>query len=82
MKAKIIRTIIDNHGNEYKIDNDVVFELLRNDKCYTCVGVISRIGEEVFTIRNVLIDQMPVAATLTIKYEEVKDGVLKRVSYS
>ena len=82
MEAKITRTIIANDGNEFKIGNDVGFELLRNGKCYECVGVITDITEKSFTITNVLIDKMPLAQKLTIKYEEVEDGILQRVSYS
>lgn len=81
MEAKITRTIIDNDGVEFKIGNDVGFELLRNDKDYKCVGVITYIAEDVFVIKDVLIDKMPLAEKLTIKYGEVKDGILKRVGY-
>lgn len=82
MEAKITRTIIDNNENERKIGNDVGFGLLRNDKCYTCVGVITDITERSFTITNVLIDKMPLSEKLIIKYEEVEDGILESVSYS
>ena len=82
MEAKITRTVVDNNGSEYKIGNDVGFGLLRNDKCYLCVGVITDITEKSFTITNVLIDRMSLCENLTIKYEEVEDGVLESVSHS
>lgn len=81
MEAKITRTIVDNNGKEYKIGRDVGFGLLRNGKCYTCVGVITDITEKSFTIKDVLIDRMCLGEKLIIKYEEVEDGVLESVSY-
>ena len=46
------------------------------------VGIITNITEDSFVIKDVLIDKMPLAAKLTINYEEVKDGILEHVGYS
>lgn len=76
MEVKITKTIISN-GKEFKIKDDVHFYLLRNGKEYNCFGVITEIKEDKFQIDNVQIDTMNVSDELTIKYTEVKDGILK-----
>lgn len=82
MEAKFIKTIIDNNDKEYKIGDDVIFELLRNDKCYKCYGVITDITEKEFTITSAEIDDMCLSEKLTIRYKEVKDGIFHVPSYS
>lgn len=74
MEVKITKTIISGE-KEFKIGNDIHFYLNRNDKTYDCFGVITDIKEGVFQINNVQLDKMNVSDTLTIKYDEVKDGV-------
>lgn len=76
MKAKITRTIISDENKEFKIGNDVHFNLNRNDKTYSCFGVITSIEDDMFQIDNVQIDKMNVSDKLSIKYSEVKDGIL------
>ena len=82
MEAKITKTIVDNNGNERKIGDKVVFYLLRNDKCYNCLGTITDITEKTFTIAGVELDYMYLNAELVIKYEEVEDGNLYFPRYS
>lgn len=75
MEVKITKTIISNR-KEFKIKDDVHFYLLRNGKEYNCFGIITEIKEKEFQINNVQIDSMNVSDKLTIKYTEVKDGIL------
>lgn len=75
MEVKITKTIISD-GREYKIGNDIHFYLNRNDKTYDCFGVITEIEENVFKINNIQLDKMHVSDELTIKYSEVKDGII------
>ena len=82
MKTKITKIIVDNNNNEYKIGDKVVFYLLRNDKCYNCLGTIIDITEKTFTIAGVELDYMSLNEELVIKYEEVEDGNLYFPSYS
>ena len=76
MEAKITKTIIANENQEFKINDDVHFNLNRKDKFYDCFGVIAEIGDEEFVIYKVQIDGMNVSDPLIIKYSEVKDGIL------
>lgn len=76
MEVKITKTIISN-GKEFKIGNDIHFYLMRNDKTYDCFGIITEIKEDVFRINSVQLDKMNVYDELTIKYSEVKDGILR-----
>ncbi len=54
-----------------------LFSLDRNDKIYYCFGTITCIEENMFKIDNVQIDNMNVLDELSIKYSEVKDGILR-----
>lgn len=82
METKITRIIIDNNGNKREIGNKIEFYLLRNNKCYNCLGTIKNITETTFTIANVELDYMSLNENLTIKYEEVRDGLTYVPSYS
>lgn len=75
MEIKITKTIISDN-KEFKIRNDIHFHLLRNNKDYDCFGIITDIKENEFKICNVQIDGMNLIDELTIKYTEVKDGIL------
>lgn len=75
MEVKITKTIISD-GKAFKIGNDIHFYLMRNDKTYDCFGIITEIKEDVFQIDSVQLDKMNVSDELTIKYSEVKDGIL------
>lgn len=77
MKINITKVISDNNERKFKISDDIYFKLLRNDKIYDCFGVITDINEEEFSINNVMIDKMNVSDKLTIKYDEVKEGILE-----
>ncbi len=76
MRTKITRTIISDENIEFEVGNDVHFYLNRNDKMYSCFGIITSIEEDIFQIDNVQIDKMNVSDELSIKYSEVKDGIL------
>ena len=82
METKIIKIIVDNNGKKREIGDEVVFYLLRNDKCYNCFGTIIDITETTFTINGVELDYMSLVDELTIRYEEVQDGRLFTPSYS
>lgn len=77
MKAKITKTLISDEDKEFKIGDDIYFEYCKTDtKTYECFGVITDIEEDLFKINNVQIDGMSVSDILTIKYSEVKDGII------
>lgn len=76
IKVKITKTITTNENKEFKIGNDIHFYLNRNNKTYDCFGVIKEIEEDTFCIERVELDNMRIADVLTIKYEEVKDGII------
>lgn len=76
MEVKITKTIISD-GKEFKIKDDVHFTLLRNNKEYSCFGIIEDIAEDTFKIYNVVIDKWDIYDKLNVKYTEVKDGILK-----
>lgn len=76
MEAKITKTIVTNEGEEFGLKSDVHFNLCRNDKTYDCFGVITDIGEQDFKITKVQLDKMNLSDDLTVKYSEVKDGIL------
>ena len=75
MEVKITKTIISDENKKFKIGDDIHFYLNRNNKTYDCFGIITEIKEDSFEINNVQLDKMNVSDTLTIKYDEVKDGV-------
>lgn len=76
MEVKIIKRIISNDGKEFKINDDIHFYLNRNDKTYDCFGVITDIDNDDFEINEVQVDKMNVSDLLTIRYSEVKDGII------
>lgn len=76
MEVKIVKTLISNDNKEFKVGNDIHFFLNRNNKIYDCFGIITVIKEDVFEINNVQIDKMNISDELTIKYLEVKDGII------
>lgn len=76
MKSKIIKKLITDENKVFKKGDDVCFNLNRNKKEYQCFGVISDIMDNSFVIKKVQIDGMDIVGKLTIKYSEVKDGVL------
>lgn len=83
MKAKITKTLISDENKEFKIGNDIHFYYCKNNsKTYDCFGIITDIEEESFKINNVQIDKMNVSDTLTIKYSEVKDGIIHNTDNS
>ena len=71
-----ITKTITSDNKEFKIGDDIYFHLMRNDKIYDCFGVITNINEDTFEIDNVQLDKMNVSDKLTIKYSEIKDGML------
>lgn len=75
MEVKITKKIISN-DKEFKIGNDVCFDLLRNNKTYEVFGIITEIEEDKFRITQVQLDKMNLYDDLVIKYTEVKDGEL------
>lgn len=79
MIIKIIKSIISNNGEEFKLRHDVGFCLCRNDKEYNCFGIIKKIEEDIFIIDKVEIDGMHMFGTLEVKYSEVKDGNLHHI---
>ena len=76
MKVEIIKRLTSSNGKTYKKNDDIHFILCRNKKEYDCFGVIKDIRENEFDIVKVQIDCMHVSDKLTIKYEEVKDGII------
>lgn len=76
MKINIIKQIADNSNKTFKVGDDIHFTLIRNNKFYSCFGIIKDIKEEGFVIENVEVDKMRVSDSLYIKYSEVKDGAL------
>ena len=77
MKAKITKTLISDENKEFKIGDDIHFCYCKNNsKIYNCFGVITEIEDDSFKINNVQIDEMNVSDILTIKYSEVKDGII------
>lgn len=82
MEVKITKILLSNEGNEFKVNNDICFKLLRNEKEYECFGIIHDIQNDMFLIRNVQIDKMNISDTLSIKFEEVKDGIIRRTDIS
>lgn len=76
MKVMISKTIIDNNGSKFKIGDDIHFVLNRNDKTYSCFGVIKDINDDSFLIENIEMDKMIISGTLEIRYAEVESGVL------
>ena len=77
MEAKITKTLISDDGKEFKIGDDIHFNYCKNNtKTYDCFGVIADIDEEEFIINNVQIDKMNVSDELTIKFSEVKNGII------
>lgn len=76
MKSKITKQILSDNGKEFKIGDDVHFYLNRNNKTYDCFGVIQNIINDGFEIFKVQIDKMNVSDNLTIKFSEVKDGII------
>lgn len=76
MKANITKTLISNENREFKIGNDICFNLNRNNKTYHCFGVITDIKESEFEICNVQIDKMNISDNLNINFSEVQDGIL------
>lgn len=74
------KKIVDSNEREFKISDDIFFKLMRNDKVYDCFGIITDINEEEFSINNVMIDKMNVLDKLTIKYAEVKEGILEHTA--
>ena len=77
MKAKITKTLISDENKEFKIGNDIHFYYCKNNsKTYDFFGIITEIEKESFKINNVQIDKMNVSDTLTIKFSEVKDGII------
>lgn len=76
MEIKITKTIISDENKEFKIGNDIHFLLERNNKTYDCFGIIIDIKEDVFEINSVEIDKMNVSDELSIKYSEVKNGII------
>lgn len=75
MEVKITKTIISN-DKEFKMGDDVYFDLFRNNKTYEVFGIITEIEEDKFRIDNVQLDHMRVYDELIIKYTEIKDGEL------
>lgn len=76
MRTKIIKIIISDEGKEFKINDDIHFYLNRENKIYDCFGVVIDINENDFIINKVQIDKMNVSDLLTIRYSEVKDGII------
>ena len=77
MKAKITKTLISDENKEFKIGDDIHFCYCKNNtKTYDCFGIITEIREDSLEINNAQIDGMNVSDTLTIKYSEVKDGII------
>lgn len=77
MKTKITRIIISDENKEFEIGDDIHFDYCKNNtKTYDCFGIITEIEEELFKIDNVQIDKMNVSDELTIKYSEVKNGII------
>ena len=56
MKAEITKHLISDEDKAFEIGNDVHFYLNRNNKTYSCFGVITDIDEQSFKIRNVEVD--------------------------
>lgn len=75
------KIIHSSDGRKYEIDGSVGFRLCRNCKQYNCFGIITEIWDDVFTIKDVLIDQMKLSDELDIYYEEVQNGILGDFSY-
>ena len=64
MKINIIKQIADNNNKTFKVGDDIHFTLIRNDKFYSCFGIIKDIKEEGFVIENVEVDKMRVSDSL------------------
>ena len=76
----IEKKLLSGEGKDFKIDDDIYFTLCRNNKEYSCFGIIEDITDESFKIRKVGIDAMHLADKLHIKFKEVKDGIIHHTS--
>lgn len=72
----IKKKLLSGEGKEFKINDDIHFTLCRNNKEYSCFGIIEDITDEAFKIRKVEIDAMHLADKLNVKFNEVKDGII------
>lgn len=72
----IERKLVSGEGKEFKIGDDIHFTLCRNEKEYSCFGIIEDISEDEFDICKVEIDKMRLADSLNIKFKEVRDGII------
>lgn len=72
----IKKKLLSGEGKEFKIDDDIHFTLCRNNKEYSCFGIIEDITDESFKIRKVDIDGMHLSDKLHVKFDEVKDGII------
>lgn len=78
MKSVITKSIVSSDNKEFEIKDDINFILCRNNKEYECFGIIVDIYENSFKIEDVEIDEMNLAYCLTVEFDEVKDGIIKR----
>ena len=76
----IERKLISGEGKEFKIGDDIHFTLSRNEKEYSCFGIIEDISEGEFDICKVEIDKMLLSDNINIKFNEVKDGIIHHTS--
>ena len=72
----IKKKLLSGEGKEFKINDDIHFTLCRNDKEYSCFGIIEDITDEAFEISRVDIDNMSLSDCLRVEFEEVKDGII------
>ena len=72
----IKKKLLSGEGKEFKINDDIHFTLCRNDKEYSCFGIIEDIADYYFRIGKVEIDEMRLIDKLNIDFKEIKNGII------
>lgn len=77
MEAKITKILVDDNNKEYKINDEIVFDYLKNNKKYKCFGTIIDIQENYFIIEDATIDLWDVVDNIKIWFTEVINGSIR-----
>lgn len=74
IKSKIVRTIIDDGGHEFKIGDKVRFVLHTVEENCTCEGVICNIEDDLFKVNKTIVDGRKMMLILIVRFTDIKDG--------